>query len=147
MVILLSVITSIIQAVSLPPACLSVDEGFYSLYKSSAVLSRLGCHRAPFFFNEKYQYIFIYYFIIINVSILCQRSESDLTNSEFWHIHEISILFIALNRISSNAFLYNYFNIATSELFRSSLSVDFTKDSESKINIKFPIGNVSLQMG
>ena len=69
------------------------------------------------------------------------------TNSEFWHVHEISILFIALNHISSNAFLYNHSNIASSELFQSSLSCDFTKDFESKINIKFPTSNVSLRMG
>ena len=49
------------------------------------------------------------------------------TNSEFWYVHEISILFIALNHISSNAFLYNYSNIASSELFQSSLSCDLPK--------------------
>lgn len=49
-----------------------------------------------------------------------------------WNFHFIVVLY----HFSSNAFLYNYSNIALLELFQLSLTCDFTKDFESKTNIQ-----------
>ena len=103
--------------------------------KCSSVLSSLN--GLLFFFFLKAS---ISYFIINNVSIWCQRNEGCFTDwilASPWNFHFITILY----HISSNAFLYSYSNIAPLELFQSSLTCDFTKDFESKIDIKFKIGN------
>lgn len=46
-----------------------------------------------------------------------------------------------LDHTSSNAFLYNYSNIAPLKSLQSSITCDFTKDVESKINTNFQIIN------